>query len=136
MKHLLITTIAALVLVGCGRQELLQWKFEKEFYAVGSIVSASFLIPAIVRTSAYSYKPHDARAMITLPPTSDRNPQPQPETIAQVFGFMRSVFVLSRAEFGVQFADFFVLGGKCLRGLGHKRLVFGDFQVVAGIQCF
>ena len=33
MKHLLLTTIAALVLVGCGRQELLQWKFEKEFYA-------------------------------------------------------------------------------------------------------
>ena len=33
MKHILITTIAALVLVGCARQELLQWKFDKEFYA-------------------------------------------------------------------------------------------------------
>ena len=33
MKHLLLTTIAAVLLVGCGRSELLQWKFAKEFYA-------------------------------------------------------------------------------------------------------
>ena len=33
MKHLLLTTIAAVVLVGCGRSELLLWKFSKEFYA-------------------------------------------------------------------------------------------------------
>ena len=38
---------------------------------------------------------------------------------------MRSVFVLSRAEFGVQFADSFVLGGKLLRELVCPLLLLG-----------